>query len=200
MRWWAAVWLSAAGARVVVHGLERLDAATGYVVVSNHQSNLDPIAHLSALPVSLRILVKRELFQLPVLGWLMRLVEMVAVDRRCADLPEIDDAAARCLVSGHSLLVYPEGTTSPGGSVGAFKNGAFAIAVLNQAPILPVTIHGSCRIWAPGRGAIHPGVVHFVVGRPLVTTGLTPRDVAWLRDQARETIESTHHELVNTLT
>lgn len=54
-----------------------------------------------------RILAKRELFQLPVLDWLMRLVGMVAVDRRCADLHQIyNDAATRCLASSHSLLVH----------------------------------------------------------------------------------------------
>ncbi len=42
-RWWAAVWLRAAGARVVVHGLEHVRRGTAYVVVSNHQSNLDPM-------------------------------------------------------------------------------------------------------------------------------------------------------------
>jgi len=196
VRWWANVWLRATGARVVVQGLDQVDGATGYVVVSNHQSNLDPMAHLSALPLSLRFLAKRELFRIPVLGWLMRVVGMVAVDRRCVDLQQINEAAARCLASSHSLLVFPEGTTSTGHTVDMFKDGAFAIAVINQAPILPVTIHGSCRVWAPGRAAIHAGVVHIVVGRPLATTDLTHRDVARLRNQVRDTIESTHRDLV----
>jgi len=53
VRWWAAVWLRAAGARVAVHDLEHVRPAAAYVVVSNHQSNLDPMVHLQALPLSL---------------------------------------------------------------------------------------------------------------------------------------------------
>ena len=44
VRWWAAVWLRAAGARVVVDGPEHVEPAAAYVVVSNHQSNLDRMA------------------------------------------------------------------------------------------------------------------------------------------------------------
>jgi len=63
-RWWAAVWLRAAGARVVVDGLEHVEPTASYVVVSNHQSDLDPMADLRALPLSLRVLAMRELFQI----------------------------------------------------------------------------------------------------------------------------------------
>jgi hypothetical protein len=65
VRWWATVWLRAAGARVVVDGLERVEPAASYVVVSNHQSGLDPMADLRALPLSLRVLAMRELFRIP---------------------------------------------------------------------------------------------------------------------------------------
>ena len=66
----------------------------------------------------------------------------------------IDQAAARDLAAGHSLLVYPEGTTSPDGTIGELKDGAFVIAVASQVPVLPVAIHGTGRIWPPGRPEI----------------------------------------------
>jgi len=52
------------------------------------------------------------------------------------------------------------------GTIGDFKDGAFIIAVTSQVPIVPVTIHGTCRIWPPGCSAIHGGQVHIVVGSP----------------------------------
>ena len=64
VRWWARVWLRAAGARVVAGGLEPAASAAPCVVVSNHQSNLDPIVHLATLPLSLRVLAKREMFRI----------------------------------------------------------------------------------------------------------------------------------------
>ena len=188
VRWWAAVWLRAAGARVVVDGLEHVESAATYVVVSNHQSNLDPMAQLRALPLSLRVLAMRELFQIPLLGRAMRTAGMIEVDRDSPDFGQIDDAADRSLAAGRSLLVYPEGTASPDGTIGDFKDGAFIIAVTSQVPILPVAIHGTCRIWPPGLRAIHGGEVRIVVGGPLPASRLTRHDIARLRDQARAVI------------
>ncbi len=195
VRWWAAVWLHAAGARVVVHGLEHVEPATAYVVVSNHQSNLDPMVHLRALPLSLRVLAMRELFQIPLLGRAMRTIGMIEVDRDSPDVRQIDEAAARSLAAGHSLLVYPEGRISPDGAIGEFKDGAFLIAVTSQVPILPVEIHGTRRIWQPGRRAIHSGQAHLAVGRPLPTSGLTHHDIPGLREQARRFICSARPDL-----
>jgi 1-acyl-sn-glycerol-3-phosphate acyltransferase len=190
------VWLRAAGARVVVHGLEHVDPAATYVVVSNHQSSLDPLVHLRVLPLSLRALAMGELFQIPVLGRAMRTVGMIEVDRDCPDVGQIDAAAARSLAAGHSLLVFPEGRISPDGTIGEFKEGAFIIAVANQMPVLPVAIHGTRRIWRPGRRAIHSGQVRVTVGRPLPASQQAGHDAARLCDQAREAICSAHRDLV----
>jgi 1-acyl-sn-glycerol-3-phosphate acyltransferase len=115
----------------------RAGRSDGYVVVSNHQSNLDPMVHLRVLPPGLRVLAKREMFRIWPLGPAMRAAGMIEVDRDSPDYGQIDQAAARSLAAGHSLLVYPEGTTSPDGTIGQFKDGAFIIAVTSQAPVLP---------------------------------------------------------------
>ena len=196
VRWWASVWLRAAGARVVVHGLEYVDPAATYVVVSNHQSSLDPLVQLRVLPLSLRALAMRELFQIPVLGRAMRTTGMIEVDRDRPDFGRIDAAAARSLAAGHSLLIYPEGRISPDGTIGEFKDGAFIIAAANQVPVLPVAIHGTRRIWPPGRHAIHSGQVRVTVGRPLPASHQAGHDTARLCDQARDAICSAHQELV----
>jgi 1-acyl-sn-glycerol-3-phosphate acyltransferase len=181
VRWWAGVWLRAAGARVTIGGLEHLRAAAPCVAVSNHQSNLDPIVHLRALPLSLRVLAKRDLFRIWLFGPALRMIGMIEVDRESPDFRQIDQAAARDLAAGHSLLAYPEGTTSPDGTIDEFKDGAFIIAIASQVPVVPAAIHGTCRIWPPGRSAIHRGQVRVVAVSPLPTTGLTRHDVAGLR-------------------
>jgi 1-acyl-sn-glycerol-3-phosphate acyltransferase len=195
VRWWAAAWLHAAGARVVVHGLEHVRPGTAYVVVSNHQSNLDPMVHLRVLPPGLRVLAMRELFRIWLLGPAMRAIGMIEVDRDSPDFGQIDQAAARSLAAGRSLLVYPEGTTSPDGAIGRFKDGAFVIAVTSQVPVLPVTIEGTRRIWPPGRTVIHGGQVRVVIAEPLLTSGLTHHDVPRLGDQARSVICSAYRAL-----
>ena len=195
MRWWAGVWLRAAGARVSVAGLEQVSPTGPCMIVSNHQSLLDPIVHLHSLPVSLRVLAMRELFQIPLFGPAMRTIGMIEVDRESPDFGEIDIEAARALAAGHWLLAYPEGRISPDGTIGKFKDGAFIIAVTGQVPVVPVAIHGTGRIWPPGRRAIHAGPVRVVAGSVLPTSGLTRRDVDQLRDQAREVILAAHRDL-----
>jgi 1-acyl-sn-glycerol-3-phosphate acyltransferase len=195
VRWWAAVWLRGAGARVTSSGLEYLTSAAPCVVVSNHQSSLDPIVALRLLPVSVRVLAMRELFQIPLLGPAMRTIGMIEVDRESPDFGRIDQAATRDLAAGHSLLAYPEGRISLDGAIGEFKDGAFIIAVANQVPVVPVAIHGTRWIWPPGRNTICSGQVRIAAGRPLPTSGLTQRDVTALRERAREVICEAHRDL-----
>ena len=192
VRWFAGVWLRAAGAGVAARGCEYLISA----VVSNRQSSLDPIVALRVVPVSLRLLATAELFRIPLLGPAMRTIGMIEVDRQSPDFGQIDQAAARDLAARHWLLAYPEGRISPDGAIGEFKDGTFIIAVANQVPVVPVAIHGMRRIWPPGRHAIRSGQVRIVAGNPLPTGGLTQRDVAGLREQAREVICTAHRDLV----
>jgi len=194
MRWWAGAWLRAAGARVTVSGGQYLSAASPCVVVSNHQSSLDPIVALRVLPVSLRVLAMRELFQIPLFGSAIRMIGMIEVNRDSPDFREIDAEASQALAAGHSLLAYPEGRISPDGTIQDFKDGAFIIAIASQVPVVPVAIHGTRRIWPPGRKAIRSGPVTVVAGNPLRTSGLTRRDVPRLRAQARDAIFSAHHD------
>ena len=196
VRWWAGVWLRVAGARVAADGLEHLRSAGPCVVVSNHQSSLDPIVQLRVLPVSLWVLAMSELFRIPLFGPAMRTIGMIEVDRESPDFREIDTDAARDLAAGHSLLAYPEGRISPDGAIGEFKDGAFVIAVANRVPIVPIAIHGTRLIWPPGHRTIRGGHVRVVAERLLPTSGLTQDDVARLRDQARDVICAVQRDLV----
>jgi len=199
VRWWARVWLRAAGARVTVDGLEHLRAIGPCVVVSNHQSNLDPMVHVRALPLSLRVLARHGLFRIWLFGPALRMIGTIEVDRESPDFRQIDQVAARDLAAGHSLLAYPEGRMSPDGAIGEFKNGAFIIAIASQVPIVPVAIHGTRRIWPPGRAAIRAGQVRVVVTGPVQTSGLTEHDAARLREQARDVICSARRDLVTAM-
>jgi 1-acyl-sn-glycerol-3-phosphate acyltransferase len=194
-RRWASAWLRLAGARLTVQGAENIEPGQAYLVVCNHQSYLDSMALLRALPLSLRFLAKAEMFQTPVLGQAMRAAGMVEVNRESPDLRQIDDAAARCLTAGQSLLVYPEGTTSADGTIDAFKNGAFVLAITNQVPVLPVAIEGTGRIWPPGRAVIHAGRVRILIGRPVPVAGLSFHDARQLRDRVRHAVITAHRDL-----
>ena len=191
LRLWGWSWLIPAGARVRVEGREHIQPGQSYVVVSNHQSNLDAMVHLAALGLPLRIMAKRELFALPILGPALRAIGMVEVDRARPDVVAIDSAARDVLASGRSLLVYPEATTSSDGTIHRFKSGAFAIAIGQGVPVLPVVLHGTRLIWAPGGNAIRGGQVRVAITEPITTCHLTPSDIAGLRDDVRAVLSST---------
>ncbi len=190
LRTWGRSWLIPAGVRLQVDGREHLQVGQSYVIVANHQSNLDAMVHLVALGLPLRILIKRELFAVPVLGPALRAIGMVEVDRANPNFVAIDRVAKDVLSTGRSLLIYPEGTTSADGAVGRFKSGAFSIAVAQGVPILPVIIDGTRSVWTPGRNTIRGGKVRVIITEPISTSQLTKADVVQLRNKVETLITS----------
>lgn len=95
---------------------------------------------------SLRILSKRELFDVPVLAAL-RALGMVVVDRLTPDRATIHDDSARNLAEGGALLVFPEGTTSRRGGLLPFRAGALEVAVASQVPIVPACFFDTRTVW-----------------------------------------------------
>src|SRR5690606_14562664 len=79
---WSRAWLGAAGVDLSVVGGENVDPGRSYVVVANHESNLDIMACLVALPLPIRFLAKKELFRIPLLAAAMRGIGIVEVNRQ----------------------------------------------------------------------------------------------------------------------
>ncbi len=183
---WGRTWCRAAGVKLTVEGLERIDTNQVYVVISNHQSAFDIFAHFAALPVPIRFLAKRELFKIPVFGMAMRRLGIVEVDRGAgrATHQAVNRGAAHNMALGRSLMIYPEGTRSRDGAMLPFKKGAFAIARNLRAPILPTAITGSREVWSPGSKMIRPGHITVTILDPVSTENMTLRDLGGLTNQA----------------
>jgi 1-acyl-sn-glycerol-3-phosphate acyltransferase len=197
VRAWARVVLWGGGVRLNVIGAENVDASASYVVTSNHQSTFDIMAHFLALPVPIRFLAKKELFGVPLLGWALRRLHMVPVDRSAGRTvyEEIEQNAATTIAGGKSIIVYPEGTRTKTGDLLPFKKGAFFIAVHTGLAILPTTIVGSHEAWLPRARIIRGGTITVAIGEPIPTHNLTVDDAPRLRDEARSAIESKLIEL-----
>jgi 1-acyl-sn-glycerol-3-phosphate acyltransferase len=188
---WSRCWLVCVGARVKVRGREHLGNGAACVVVSNHQSNLDPIVYLALSRGSLRIMAKRELFDLPLLGAALLALGMVKVDRLAPDRTTIQDESVRNLAEGVPLLVFPEGTTSRSGELLPFRAGAFEVAVASQVSIVPASVLDTRDVWPAKRLLIRPGTVHVIISEPLSTTGLSRDDVPALRARVVDRIRAT---------
>lgn len=157
--------------RVRVEGdLEGIPREGPVILAANHASNADPVvvgAWLSPkLGRRMHWLGKRELFDWPFFGWLARTGGVHPVDRETADLDAFR-LARRILDEGHVLMVFPEGTRSPDGSLQHAKDGVAMLALRTGAPIVPIAVAGSDRVWPRGRKLPRIGGRIVVrVGRP----------------------------------
>ena len=122
--------------RVVVKGQERLATTRGAVIVANHPSLIDVVILAARLPAT-QCIVKPALWQHRFLGPVMRAAGYIPSDsdgetmlRRCRE----------ALAQGDNLIIFPEGTRSRPGAGIRFQRGFANIAVLADAPILPVFI------------------------------------------------------------
>lgn len=153
------------------------------VVVANHASLADPFL-LSHLPFDQRFVAKEELFQLPLVGWLLRLAGDIPIRRGDhASAVAMERACVTTLAHGLSVTIFPEGTRSKDGTLGAFRTGAFRIALAAGARILPVALHGTAACIVDGRP--HRAHARAEILPAIETSG---RDLDDIRDDARAAI------------
>jgi 1-acyl-sn-glycerol-3-phosphate acyltransferase len=153
-RAWSWLILATTGVRVTISGLERLQPRQTYVFASNHQSIYDIPVIFASLPFQLRIIAKDSLGRFPVLGWHLRRTGHMLVDRRRPDPLRIFRWANALTANGLSLIIFPEGTRSRDGQVGAFKGGPFYSAVQAGLPIVPMPAdRADLGDWKPSRDA-----------------------------------------------
>jgi len=173
--------------RIITRGLSRIalegaideiprDGAV--ILASNHTSNLDVMVIGSWLMPRLgrRIhwLGKKEVFTWPVIGWAAARGGVHPVDRGAADV-EAFRLASRILEEGNILFVFPEGTRSQDGALQVGRDGVAALALRTGAPIVPLGISGSNRVWPKGQKIPRPGGhVTVRVGRPFLPADLLP--------------------------
>jgi 1-acyl-sn-glycerol-3-phosphate acyltransferase len=186
---WSRALLRATGARVHYEGLEHVRDAPR-VYIANHQSMVDIWALISILPRSTRFVAKRELFRIPVFGWLLRTAEFTPVDRsnRAEAIRSLSLAAER-VRAGRSIVLFPEGTRSRDGQLRPFKKGAFYLALAAGVPVVPVAITGSFDVMPPGSLRVYPGDVRVRFQPEIDVAVHQPDDHAGLQARVRSAVE-----------
>lgn len=163
-----------AGVRIEVHGGEYLEPGRNYIFMSNHVSNLDPPVLIPVIPGRCSVLVKKELFRIPILGTGMKVADLVPVDRSDREAAiESVNAAIRVLKQGLHMVVFPEGTRSEDGRLRPFKKGPFHLATESGVFVVPVTVLGTFESWPKARFTLRPGTAT-VVFHPPVDPGKFP--------------------------
>lgn len=175
-----------AGVKIEIQGREHLQTGRNYIYMSNHVSNLDPPILVPSVPGRCSVLVKKEVFRLPILGTAMRVAELVPVDRSNREAAiESVRAAAEVLRHRLNMVIYPEGTRSADGRLLPFKKGPFHLAMEAGVPVVPVTILGTAELWPKGTLAMRSGRATLIFHPPIDPAGFADRDqlMAAVREQ-----------------
>ena len=188
--WGASTGVRLAGVRTQAVGLEKLNPARNYIFMSNHASNIDPPLMIPLIPGRTSVMVKQELFKIPLLGRAMRMGSLVPVDRgnREAGIAAVRDARDVIRSQGISMTIYIEGGRSFDGKLRPFKKGPFYLAEECQVPVVPVTIAGSYYAMPKRRFSIKPGKVTVIFHDPIEPQDFGSREC--LMEKVRRAIDS----------
>ena len=141
-------------------------AEGGAVYISNHQSFMDPILMSMALHRPMDYMARDSLFRTPLFKRLITSVNAFPVRRGMADTAAIKEAARR-LAAGRQVVVFPEGTRTGDGRIGAFLQGVALLARRAGAVTVPVLIDGAFECWPRTRMLPFPGEIVVQYGRPI---------------------------------
>lgn len=170
-------WLRLSGARVQVTGSEHLEPNQTYVFISNHRSYLDTATLFVYTGRRLGLLAKKELLKVPILGYGMGFVNIMAIDRSNSERSRVTVAAATDRIrSGRSFGVFAEGTRAKPGEFLPFKKGAFYMAAQAGVPIVPVALRNTDHLMGKGTGEARAGTIEMVMLPPVSTAGSSTDD------------------------
>jgi len=174
------------GLKFTVEGRERIPAGN-HIVLSNHTSAWETVAQFLIFPPQVWVL-KRELLWIPFVGWGLKLLRPIAIDRgegHRAVNQVIEQGKAR-LEDGLWIIIFPEGTRVVAGETRRFGVSGALLAVASGKSLVPLS-HNAGTFW-PRRGFLKkPGTIRVIIGEPIESVGKDPRE---LNEEARQSIEA----------
>ena len=155
--------------------VDRIPRTGPIILAANHTSFADPPLVGCAVPRAIHFLARHTLFEIPVVGTWMRALNSVPVDREFggAGLKAILDR----LQNGGGILLFPEGTRSPDGSIQKAQAGVGLTIIKSTAPVVPIRLFGVFEAWGREQKFPRPSPVILKFGHPL--------DFAALRKESR---------------
>ncbi len=149
-----------------VSGVDHFPRRGGVLLISNHQSHLDPVVLGVAVPRPLSYMAKNELFKNPLFGKLIRSMGAFPVRQGGSAAGAIKETIER-LQQGRSLNIFPEGSRSPDGEVAPFQNGIALIVRKAKVPVVPAAIYGSFESFPAGSPYPWLGRIRVLFDKPI---------------------------------
>jgi 1-acyl-sn-glycerol-3-phosphate acyltransferase len=136
---------------IVADGAEILRAVTPCILCVNHNSLVDIPCVGVLLDFDYKWVSKKDIFRIPFIGWHLDACGHLWVDRKRKDnLERLQEEFTRVIASGGSVLMFPEGTRSKDGALQKFRSGAFATAIRENVPIVPIVLDGTEHVLVKG--------------------------------------------------
>ena len=197
---WAKVILKACMIKVDVTGAENISSQKSYIITPNHQSYFDIFVLLSSLDLNFKFIAKASLFKIPFLGWPMKRLGYIPIDREnLRRALKSVKKSTELIKNKTSILIFPEGTRSLDGKLLSFKKGGLNM-FLKQGGItvLPAAIKGTVNILRKNSLTIHPGQkVELRILKPIeiseknkgLTSGKEDSIIKTIEEEIRATLE-----------
>ena len=149
-----------------IYGQENIIEEGPALLAMNHQSFLDPPFAGISCQRPIHYLARKTLFDIPVVGWILRRINVLGVDREGSDVAALK-AVMRILRSGGCTIVFPEGTRTRDGSLQPAKPGAGFIIAKTLAPVVPMRIFGAFEAFPRDAKIPRMTPVTIVAGKPI---------------------------------
>ncbi len=140
-------------------------------------------------------MAKRELFSYPFMGWHLTRSGQIPIDQgdARASLRSLN-RASESLRHGMPLAIFPEGGRARDGHMQPFMGGAFYMAIKAQAPVVPIVLVGNYELLQMNSFHLRPGHVQMIIGEPIQTKGMVPREMDKLADRVRKVMVDIYYE------
>lgn len=179
--------------RIRYSGTKSVPPEGAILVVSNHQSFLDPPLIGAGFPRMMNFMARQSLFKFAPFAWLIRSFNAFPVDREGA-IGGIKETLRR-LKRGEVVVVFPEGARTPDGEISSFMPGFATLAVRSGAAILPAAIEGAFQAWPRTRRLPRLGRIHVHFGTPLLANEIKRLDEQELVAEVERRVRQCHAEL-----
>ncbi|MCL4533364.1 MAG: 1-acyl-sn-glycerol-3-phosphate acyltransferase [Deltaproteobacteria bacterium] len=158
-RLWGKTIIRLLGINVIASGAENISPENSYIITSNHQSYFDIFVLLVCLNLNFKFIAKASLFKIPFLGWSMKRLGYIPIDREnLRSALKSVKKSTELLKNKTSILIFPEGTRSLDGELLSFKKGGLNMFLKQgNLTVLPVAIKGTVNILRKNSLTIHPG-------------------------------------------
>jgi 1-acyl-sn-glycerol-3-phosphate acyltransferase len=157
-------------------GVDNVPQEGGLLILSNHQSFMDPPLVVAQMKRAVCFLARSGLFKPPVFGTFIRKVHAFPVERGRTNASTMKKMI-HLVQSGRALLMFPEGTRTKDGEIKPLESGLALIIKRAGVPVVPVAIEGAYKVWPRTRILPSAGKVRVNFGKPMLFQGTATNEI-----------------------